>query len=172
MSGLLPQCLNEIGLHVIAKKNDGWGFMVEVSFIEIYNNKLKDLLGDKRKLLKINSTKMVGGRMAVQNDPLLKIDLSNQDQINEILSLATTNRSMAKTAANYTSSRSHTVFTLKMTASHAEQLKEVCGALNHVDLSGYLDMNYHLIHLDTTKPIILIIVCPSFTMPLIKLQTN
>lgn len=47
MRGLLPWCLEQICHHKIAEESDEWEFMMEVSFFKIYNNTLKDLLGDK-----------------------------------------------------------------------------------------------------------------------------
>ena len=44
MRGVIPRCIAFIGAHKAAKEKDGWLFYVEVSFLEIYNDLLRDLL--------------------------------------------------------------------------------------------------------------------------------
>ena len=137
MRGLIPRCLEQIGLHKIAEEKDGWEFSMEVSFLEIYNESLKDLLrvnmGQECKHeIKVGSD----GRRTVTDLTVKVIDPNDRAAVDGILALAAKRRATASTDMNATSSRSHSVFTLNMTAKHVERNQVVRGTLNLVDLAG------------------------------------
>jgi kinesin family protein C1 len=137
MRGLIPRCLEQIGLHKIAEEKDGWEFSMDVSFLEIYNETLKDLL-------RINLSQeckheiKVGpdGRRTVTDLTVKVIDPNDRAAVDAIMALATKRRATGSTDMNATSSRSHSVFTLNITAMHVERNQLVRGTLNLVDLAG------------------------------------
>lgn len=137
MRGLIPRCLEQIGLHKIAEEKDGWEFFMEVSCLEIYNESLKDLLrvnvGQECKHeIKVGSD----GRRTVTDLTVKVIDPNDRAAVDGILALAAKRRATGSTDMNATSSRSHLVFTLNMTAKHVERNQVVRGTLNLVDLAG------------------------------------
>ena len=137
MRGLIPRCLEQIGLHKIAEEKDGWEFSMEVSFLEIYNETLKDLLRVNMNQECKHEIKVgTDGRRTVTDLTVKVIDPNDRVAVDAILSLAAKRRATGSTDMNATSSRSHSVFTLNMTATHVERNQVVRGTLNLVDLAG------------------------------------
>mmetsp|Transcript_10282 Transcript_10282/g.17002 ORF Transcript_10282/g.17002 Transcript_10282/m.17002 type:complete len:742 (+) Transcript_10282:1160-3385(+) len=137
MRGLIPRSIEQIGLHKKKLEQDGWEFVMNVSFLEIYNEVIRDLLRDaknneNRHDIKVDSN----GRRTVTNLTVKRIDPIDADCCDSLLSLAAKRRSTASTDMNAVSSRSHSVFTLNMTAKHVEKNKLIQGTLNLVDLAG------------------------------------
>ena len=137
MRGLIPRSIEQIAAHKLMLEKDGWSFSVDVSFLEIYNEVLRDLLRDNPKEeckheIKVGSD----GRRTVTNLTMRQIDPTDREAVEAVLTLAAKRRSTAATDMNETSSRSHSVFTLNMTAKHEDKNKMVRGTLNLVDLAG------------------------------------
>jgi len=135
MRGLIPRSIEEIGAHKLHIEKEGWTFSMDVSFLEIYNEALRDLLREKQtEELKIK----VGshGRRTVTNLTIKPTDPNDKEAVDTILALAAERRSTAATSMNATSSRSHSVFTLHMTSMHEGENKVVRGTLHLVDLAG------------------------------------
>eukprot|EP00999_Lentomonas_sp_LEN2_P000468 NODE_146_length_2113_cov_88.338369_g122_i0.p1 GENE.NODE_146_length_2113_cov_88.338369_g122_i0~~NODE_146_length_2113_cov_88.338369_g122_i0.p1 ORF type:complete len:650 (-),score=158.96 NODE_146_length_2113_cov_88.338369_g122_i0:54-2003(-) len=121
-------------------KDDSTGkvFKVEVSYIEIYNEQLKDLLGNPGAGyadVKIRDHPIYGPSVAGNTLAECK---SFQD-IENVINRGDKCRTVAATAMNATSSRSHAVFTIMFT----QQLKEQGGKeqkwfskINLIDLAG------------------------------------
>ena len=107
---------------------------VNVSYLEIYNEKLRDLLDPSEKQLKIFSTKQTG--VSVKNLSMIFSD-SYEDIVN-LLADGKKLRIVASTNMNKTSSRSHAVFTLYyQEKSIKNNKKQVINAkINIVDLAG------------------------------------
>lgn len=107
----------------------GWNYKFQASFIEVYNEEVYDLLDGKQKLeVKINGSKtnVVG---------LKKIEIGNISDVDVILNLADSQRSVASTASNEHSSRSHAIFQIFVDGQNASgEMVQCC--LNLVDLAG------------------------------------
>lgn len=99
-----------------------------------YNETINDLLGhgdfDKKK----HEVKHDKGRTYV-TDVVVK-PLNSPAQVKALLSLANSRRSVAATLMNERSSRSHSVFTLRIRGSNAHTGESCEGCLNLVDLAG------------------------------------
>ncbi len=135
--GLIPRSIEQIGIHKKKLEQDGWEFVMDVSFLEIYNEAIRDLLRDTKSSetkhdIKVDSD----GRRSVTNLTVKRIDPTDADCCDALLSLAAKRRSTASTDMNAVSSRSHSVFTLVLTAKHVEKNKLLRGTLNLVDLAG------------------------------------
>ena len=88
--------------------------MVRCSYLEIYNEDIRDLLGDdiERKLeLKENEKKVVYVK------DLNIITVSNVAQIAKLMEKGMSVRKVGATAMNETSSRSHSIFTIYIETS-------------------------------------------------------
>ncbi len=138
MRGLIPRSIEQIGLHKKKLEQEGWEYVVNVSFLEIYNEAIRDLLRDAKSNeckhdIKVDSS---DGRRTVTNLTVKRIDPADANCVDALLSLAAKRRSTASTDMNAVSSRSHSVFTLNLTAKHVDKNKLIRGTLNLVDLAG------------------------------------
>lgn len=101
-----------------------------------YNETINDLLGkgefDKKKHDIKHDTKT--GRTTVTDVNV--VSLSSPSQVRTLLSLAQGRRTVAATLMNERSSRSHSVFTLRIRGENALTGESCEGSLNLVDLAG------------------------------------
>ena len=112
MEGVIPRAVKEI-FSRISEKSDDYDFSVRVAFIELYKEKLYDLLSTKSKIkedcivdLREDPTRGV----VIAN--LTEVVVENLRQTMEQLENGSVKRVTAATAMNNTSSRSHAIFTL------------------------------------------------------------
>ena len=102
--------------------------------MEIYNEEIKDLLQSDPNLK--HEIKMSDGKGSDVNVTNLKVEeVTNEDQIEVIIKKARKNRAWAKTLANERSSRSHSVFMLKIQGHNTATSESCCGTLNLVSFS-------------------------------------
>ena len=106
---------------------------MDVSYLEIYNEVLKDLLDPKEKDLKIFSTKQ---GTFVKN--LEKIRANSFKEVDALLTQGKKMRVVGATQMNKTSSRSHAVFTLYLEQKIVKEGKKTIkrAEINIVDLAG------------------------------------
>ena len=117
-------------------------FSVQVSFLEIYNETIRDLLRNENSEEVKHEIKVdAQGRRTVSDLTLQPLEPTNINEIEEVMRLAAKHRSVASTDMNSVSSRSHSVFTLHLTAIHPEQRQSIKGVLNLVDLAGSERLN-------------------------------
>lgn len=137
-SGIIPRTLHHLyeALNQLEVE-----FNVRVSFLELYNEELYDLLApvndsSKLRMLKDNG-KMGTGSIWVQG--LEEKIVHNEEEVFAILEKGTEKRKVGCTLMNDQSSRSHTVFTIivhiKESNMEGEDLLKI-GKLNLVDLAG------------------------------------
>ncbi|XP_077208494.1 kinesin-like protein KIF20A [Paroedura picta] len=116
-------------------------FSVWVSFFEIYNEYIYELLdlsptskNQKRKILRICEDQ--GGSSYVKD--LKWIHIKNIDEAYKILKLGNKNRSLACTKTNQQSSRSHSIFSIRLISLSDETSPHVLGVseLSLCDLAG------------------------------------
>ena len=110
-------------------------FKVTLSYVEIYNEMIKDLLSPEGVDLKLNEDPVRG--MVVQG--VTEFGASTADEILELLHRGNLHRTVEPTAANQVSSRSHAV--LQVTIEQSERTAHVTGnvrigKLSMVDLAG------------------------------------
>jgi len=76
------------------------------------------------------------GRRFVSDLTLTDLDPNSEAAVEAVMRLAAKHRSVACTDMNAVSSRSHSVFTLHLTATHKKLKQCLRGKLNLVDLAG------------------------------------
>ena len=137
MRGIIPRAMQQVGRYKLELESKGWVYDIEASFVEIYNETIRDLLrDDASEDSKHEIKKDVAGNTFVSDVVMISVDLNNTQQMEDIMQLAAKHRSVGQTAMNERSSRSHSVFTLHLKATNASQNISLKGMLNLVDLAG------------------------------------
>ena len=136
-AGMIPRSCEQIFDTAKELGESGWSFTVTASFLEIYNESLIDLLGAGReKQVDKLEIKLLKGKGATHVPGLTHVEVESASAVYELLERASAVRSTAATAMNERSSRSHSVFQLKITGVNAETGEKANGVLNLVDLAG------------------------------------
>ncbi|KAJ3336608.1 hypothetical protein HDU93_002531 [Gonapodya sp. JEL0774] len=107
-------------------------YHISMSFCEIYNERVKDLLSDDLAPLKVRQSQAIGFYV----EGLKELPVENYSQVEHLVDRGTKNRSVAATKMNETSSRAHTIITLKVQQSDRETKAEKMSTLHLVDLAG------------------------------------
>ena len=135
--GMIPRAVRQIYDTAQSLEEKGWKYTMEGSFVEVYNENLNDLLGKPddfdRKKHEIRHD-MQKCKTAITDITVVSLDSATK--VESILHRATANRSVAATQANERSSRSHSVFILKLNGYNSVSGEKSEGTLNLVDLAG------------------------------------
>ncbi|XP_070768866.1 kinesin-like protein KIF3A isoform X1 [Enoplosus armatus] len=135
LRGIIPNSFAHIFGH-IAKAEGDTRFLVRVSYLEIYNEEVRDLLGkDQLQRLEVKERPDVG----VYIKDLSGYVVNNADDMDRIMTLGHKNRSVGATNMNEHSSRSHAIFTITIECSEKgmDGNQHVrMGKLHLVDLAG------------------------------------
>lgn len=114
----------------------GKEFLVRASYLEIYNENIRDLLSEKPDT-KLDLKEHPETGVFVKD--LSTFVVKNTTEIDHVMKSGATNRSVASTLMNQQSSRSHSIFTITIETSEpgpdGKPLIRV-GKLNLVDLAG------------------------------------
>lgn len=137
MRGIIPRAMEQVGLYKRELEGKGWEYAMQVSFVEIYNESIRDLLRTTTNSeLKHDIKRDPNGCTMVTDVVMQGVDPNDSDQIDAIMMTAARHRSVATTNMNERSSRSHSVFTLHLKAKNPSQGIVLHGALSLVDLAG------------------------------------
>ena len=107
--GLIPRICNAL-FFFIENHNNGEEFSVEASYLEIYNERICDLLDSTRSDLKLREHPNTG--VFVEN--LSSFQVNSYTEIERLLDYGQRSRTTASTNMNDVSSRSHAVFMLNI----------------------------------------------------------
>jgi kinesin family protein C1 len=94
------------------------------------------LRANAKEELKHEIKKDASGTVYVSDATMIEVDPNNHQQVEDIMQLAARQRSVGNTSMNAQSSRSHSVFTLHLTAINVNTSASLHGVLNLVDLAG------------------------------------
>jgi len=138
--GIVPIAADEIFKRISLPPQDGKTIEYEVciSMIEIYNEKIQDLLipidNRPQSGLKVRESKRVG----VYVEGLKKVPVKSYDEIEEVMDIGSTHRTIGATEMNATSSRAHTIIIIDFTQTEFLDKKKVekNSVINLVDLAG------------------------------------
>ena len=135
--GMIPRAVNQIYSTAKSLEEKGWKYSMEGSFIEVYNENLNDLLGKAEDLdKKKHEIKHDTLKCKTEITGIRTVELDSPSRVDEILQKAAKNRVVAATQANERSSRSHSVFILKLIGENSITGERSEGTLNLVDLAG------------------------------------
>ncbi|XP_030587648.1 kinesin-like protein KIF16B isoform X6 [Archocentrus centrarchus] len=137
-AGLIPRICEGLFSRVSeATRWDEASFRTEVSYLEIYNERVRDLL--RRKSTQTYNLRV---REHPKDGPYVE-DLSkhlvqNYSDVEELMEAGNINRTTASTGMNDVSSRSHAIFTINFTQAKfdAEMPSETISKIHLVDLAG------------------------------------
>ncbi|CAF0917996.1 unnamed protein product, partial [Brachionus calyciflorus] len=139
LEGLIPRiCKNLFDRINSDNKSHQITYRCEVSYLEIYNEKVRDLLRSQDKGLSQNLKVREHPKTGVYVQDLSQHTVLNFDDIDELLERGNLNRTVASTNMNDMSSRSHAIFTIKFSqAKIVENCPcETVSKINLVDLAG------------------------------------
>ncbi|KAG8505567.1 Kinesin-like protein KIF1B, partial [Galemys pyrenaicus] len=136
-AGIIPQLCEELFEKINDNCNEEMSYSVEVSYMEIYCERVRDLLNPKNK-----------GNLRVREHPLLgpyvedlsKLAVTSYTDIADLMDAGNKARTVAATNMNETSSRSHAVFTIVFTQKKQDTetnlSTEKVSKISLVDLAG------------------------------------
>uniref|UniRef100_A0AAG5DCD4 Kinesin motor domain-containing protein n=1 Tax=Anopheles atroparvus TaxID=41427 RepID=A0AAG5DCD4_ANOAO len=136
--GIIPRLCDELFASIAAKQTDELSYKVEVSYMEIYNEKVHDLLDPKtsKQSLKVREHNVLGPYV----DGLSQLAVTSFLDIDNLMAEGNKSRTVAATNMNSESSRSHAVFTVVLTQTLIDTLSGVTGEkvsrVSLVDLAG------------------------------------
>jgi kinesin family protein 5 len=129
--GIIPRMVGGIFEQIESAAED-IEFSVKVSFIEIYNEKIRDLLNPEKVNLKIGENKDKG----VYVREMTETYVGQEDEVFQILKIGNENRAIGVTDMNSQSSRSHSVFILQVEQKNVSDFSSKTGKIYLVDLAG------------------------------------
>lgn len=135
--GMIPRTVLQIYDTAKNLEDKGWTYTMEGNFVEVYNENLNDLLGKAEELdKKKHEIRHDMQRCKTTITDITTVRLDSPEMVDSILRRAAANRTVAATRANERSSRSHSVFILKLIGENSFTGERSEGTLNLVDLAG------------------------------------
>nr|XP_017024623.1 kinesin-like protein unc-104 isoform X1 [Drosophila kikkawai]XP_017024624.1 kinesin-like protein unc-104 isoform X1 [Drosophila kikkawai] len=135
--GIIPMICKDLFGRIQETETDELKYSVEVSYMEIYCERVRDLLNPKNK-----------GNLRVREHPLLgpyvedlsKLAVTDYQDIHDLIDEGNKARTVAATNMNETSSRSHAVFTIFFTQRRHDTMTDLTtekvSKISLVDLAG------------------------------------
>uniref|UniRef100_A0A4X1UVP4 Kinesin motor domain-containing protein n=1 Tax=Sus scrofa TaxID=9823 RepID=A0A4X1UVP4_PIG len=135
--GIVPQLCEDLFSRVSKNQSAQLSYSVEVSYMEIYCERVRDLLNPKsRGSLRVREHPILGPYV----QDLSKLAVTSYADIADLMDCGNKARTVAATNMNETSSRSHAVFTIVFTQRCHDQLtgldSEKVSKISLVDLAG------------------------------------
>ena len=109
LAGIIPRMFDHL-FKCIAEADPAIEFSIKCSYLEIYMEKIKDLLDVKKTNLQVKEDKVKG--LYIQD--ATEVYVSNSDEMMGVMAAGSQNRAVAATRMNATSSRSHSVFLVQV----------------------------------------------------------
>lgn len=135
--GMIPRAVDQIFATARRLETMGWLYKFTASFLEIYNENIRDLLVTKAQKAVVYEIKQRSNKSEELYVTNLKyVTVGTVEEVNKLIATAKTNRSVAATASNHQSSRSHSVFQLYIEGSNSANGLVCRSTLCLVDLAG------------------------------------
>jgi hypothetical protein len=135
LRGIIPMAFDHIFGHIRNAGTDTQ-FLVRASYLEIYNEEIRDLLNKSLKKLEIKERPDTGVYVKDLSSHVIK----TIEEMDALMSAGNKNRSVGFTEMNATSSRSHSIFSITVEASELDpatgEQRIRAGKLHLVDLAG------------------------------------
>ena len=134
--GIVPRAVAKVLEQAEALRSKGYEYTMEASYVEIYNEQIRDLLcpgsthSERHSI--VNAPE--GGCPTVTG--VVREEVTSVYDATSLVRRAMKAREVAETEMNANSSRSHTLFLLYITGVHHATGQTLTGCLNLVDLAG------------------------------------
>ena len=128
--GIIPRMISHVFKHIY--KHEDTDFMIKVSMIEIYQEKIRDLFDVSRVNLNIREDSIKG----IYVDGASERYVGCPNDVLALLEIGSANRAQAATNMNEYSSRSHSIFILTINQTNKKEGYSKIGKLYLVDLAG------------------------------------
>ena len=128
--GIIPRMITHVFKYIY--NTEGTDFIIKVSMIEIYQEKIRDLLDITRVNLNIREDNIKG----IFVDGCSERYVGCPNDVLSLLELGSSNRAQAATNMNEHSSRSHSIFILTINQTNKNDGSSKIGKLYLVDLAG------------------------------------
>ncbi|KAF8454469.1 kinesin motor domain-containing protein [Kalaharituber pfeilii] len=129
--GIIPRIVEQI-FSAITNSPQSMEYTVRVSYMEIYMERIRDLLNPVNDNLPVHEDKARG----VYVKGLLELYVSSVQEVYEVMRRGGAARSIAATNMNQESSRSHSIFVISISQKNVETGSAKNGNLYLVDLAG------------------------------------
>ncbi|KAI5797638.1 P-loop containing nucleoside triphosphate hydrolase protein [Geopyxis carbonaria] len=129
--GIIPRIVEQIFESILASPGN-IEYTVRVSYMEIYMERIRDLLNPANDNLPVHEEKSRG----VYVKGLLEIYVSSVQEVYEVMKRGGSSRAVAATNMNQESSRSHSIFVITINQKNVETGSMKTGSLFLVDLAG------------------------------------
>ncbi|KAF2403790.1 kinesin heavy chain [Trichodelitschia bisporula] len=129
--GIIPRIVEQIFASILSSPGN-IEYTVRVSYMEIYMERIRDLLAPQNDNLPVHEEKSRG----VYVKGLLEIYVSSVQEVYEVMRRGGLARAVAATNMNQESSRSHSIFVVTITQKNVETGSAKSGQLFLVDLAG------------------------------------
>ncbi|KAI0443534.1 P-loop containing nucleoside triphosphate hydrolase protein [Xylaria telfairii] len=136
--GVIPRTQGMIFSEMERLKMLGWEYTVEGSYLEVYQDKLYDLLASRHSKPDPLTVDPIGDELKIKGHDFTL--LNDAADLDAMIKTADTNRHVAATVKNDRSSRSHSILVLKINGvkrdENGDVIKTRKGTLNLIDLAG------------------------------------
>ena len=136
LKGIIPRSFEQIFMHI--ENTENMQYLVRVSYMEIYQEKIRDLLEDPKHPKRHEIRETPDGEIYVED--LMLINCKDVSQIEKVMYMGNLNRTIGATDMNEHSSRSHAIFQIRIEMSEINTEEKYSniklGMLNLVDLAG------------------------------------
>ncbi|KAI5300318.1 hypothetical protein KEM56_002548 [Ascosphaera pollenicola] len=129
--GIIPRIVEQMFASILASP-ENIEYTVRISYMEIYMEKIRDLLMPQNDNLPVHEEKSRG----VYVKGLLEVYVSSIQEVYEVMRRGDAARAVAATNMNQESSRSHSIFVITITQKNLETGSAKSGQLFLVDLAG------------------------------------
>lgn len=129
--GIIPRIIEQIFASILTSPSN-IEYTVRVSYMEIYMERIRDLLVPQNDNLPVHEEKSRG----VYVKGLLEVYVSSVQEVYEVMRRGGNARAVAATNMNQESSRSHSIFVVTITQKNLESGSAKSGQLFLVDLAG------------------------------------
>ena len=136
--GIVPKLCAKLFDGSLLQENETRSFMVSLSMMEIYNERVQDLLIPVMKRPKGGLKIRENNQLGVFVEQLIHSEVTSYEEIEEFINTGSKNKTLGSTLMNNTSSRAHTIITIDLLQKEIGKVKttQKRSQIHLVDLAG------------------------------------
>mmetsp|Transcript_2997 Transcript_2997/g.3061 ORF Transcript_2997/g.3061 Transcript_2997/m.3061 type:complete len:720 (+) Transcript_2997:2-2161(+) len=131
LEGIIPRMVKHV-FNYISNSTSEIEYIVKLSMMEIYMERIRDLVETSRTNLNVREDKNKG----IFVEDLSEHYVASEEEVLDLIQMGSDNRTTGFTNMNDYSSRSHTILVLTIKSSNVEDMSTKTGKLFLVDLAG------------------------------------